>query len=328
MVSNPWKNRGRWRRCGGAYLLRNCSRPCLRSSMKESSNIPSSPRKGSCRIRAFPGRGGTTTWENQTSNRHKWVMIAKLSIVPALNVEDWFKGRWHSNWFNLVGASWLRGWGHLSALPCFPSPAPLWATQSHCIASEQRTPSAWRWVGWSVDKNIQRGCKLLTGFHCSILFWLTEKCFHSWRRKKTTLNQSHIVCSQAFLQPLECMWSWNAYNYLDNWWITVFRLMVSSDLHELYRHKFGPTQHGSNHAEIIIFTWNTLKKNVKLKNYSVTVKETAQTSTHHLYSVRVEQETSFSAETTSTMSPWSMGQCLVQEGKTSFQPLLSSLNAY
>lgn len=48
--------------CGKAYLLRNCSKPCLRSSMKFSSNIPSSPRKGNCRNRAFPGRGGTTTW--------------------------------------------------------------------------------------------------------------------------------------------------------------------------------------------------------------------------------------------------------------------------
>lgn len=43
-----------------AYLLINCSRPCLLSSMKDSSKIPSSPRKGSCRFKAFPGSGGTT----------------------------------------------------------------------------------------------------------------------------------------------------------------------------------------------------------------------------------------------------------------------------
>jgi len=43
-----------------AYLLINCSSPCLRSSMKDSSKMPSSPRKGSCRFKAFPGSGGTT----------------------------------------------------------------------------------------------------------------------------------------------------------------------------------------------------------------------------------------------------------------------------
>ena len=43
-----------------AYLLINCSRPCLLSSIKDSSKIPSSPRKGSCRFKAFPGSGGTT----------------------------------------------------------------------------------------------------------------------------------------------------------------------------------------------------------------------------------------------------------------------------
>lgn len=47
------------------YLFRNCSRPCLLSSMKESSNIPSSPLNGSWRIRALPGRGGTTTWDKK-----------------------------------------------------------------------------------------------------------------------------------------------------------------------------------------------------------------------------------------------------------------------
>lgn len=50
-----------------AYLLINCSRPCLLSSIKDSSKIPSSPRKGSCRFKAFPGSGGTTICR-QTQN--------------------------------------------------------------------------------------------------------------------------------------------------------------------------------------------------------------------------------------------------------------------
>ncbi len=50
------------------HLFRNCSRPSRRSSIKESSNIPSSPRNGSCLNRAFPGRGGTTTYLNTKMN--------------------------------------------------------------------------------------------------------------------------------------------------------------------------------------------------------------------------------------------------------------------
>lgn len=53
-----------------AYLLINCSRPCLLSSMKDSSKIPSSPRKGSCRFKAFPGSGGTTICRQTQNIRH------------------------------------------------------------------------------------------------------------------------------------------------------------------------------------------------------------------------------------------------------------------
>ena len=53
-----------------AYLLINCSRPCLLSSMKDSSKIPSSPRKGSCRFKAFPGSGGTTICRHTQKSSH------------------------------------------------------------------------------------------------------------------------------------------------------------------------------------------------------------------------------------------------------------------
>lgn len=53
-----------------AYLLINCSRPCLLSSMKDSSKIPSSPRKGSCRFKAFPGSGGTTICRQMQNSSH------------------------------------------------------------------------------------------------------------------------------------------------------------------------------------------------------------------------------------------------------------------
>lgn len=43
-----------------SYLFMNCSKPCLLSSMKDSSKMPSSPRKGSWRFNALPGSGGTT----------------------------------------------------------------------------------------------------------------------------------------------------------------------------------------------------------------------------------------------------------------------------
>lgn len=53
-------------RLSTANLLMNCSSPTLLSSMNDSSNIPSSPRKGSCLFSAFPGRGGTTIYKTVT----------------------------------------------------------------------------------------------------------------------------------------------------------------------------------------------------------------------------------------------------------------------
>lgn len=44
------------------YLLMNCSNPFLLSSIKSSSNIPSSPLNGICLFQAFPGKLGTTIW--------------------------------------------------------------------------------------------------------------------------------------------------------------------------------------------------------------------------------------------------------------------------
>ena len=72
--------------CGKAYLLRNCSRPCLRSSMKFSSNIPSSPRKGNCLNRAFPGRGGTTTWGSRKKRVEKRIRPIKESSCKIAKV--------------------------------------------------------------------------------------------------------------------------------------------------------------------------------------------------------------------------------------------------
>lgn len=76
-----------------AYLLTNCSRPCLRSSMKSSSNIPSSPRNGSCRFRALPGRGGTTIWRNWSNNvRWEYIvdMICGLNMVIVVSIFLYF----------------------------------------------------------------------------------------------------------------------------------------------------------------------------------------------------------------------------------------------
>ena len=42
------------------YLFTKISNPFLLSSMKSSSNIPSSPLNGICRFHALPGKGGTT----------------------------------------------------------------------------------------------------------------------------------------------------------------------------------------------------------------------------------------------------------------------------
>ena len=48
-----------------AYLFINCSKPFLLSSIKSSSNIPSSDliKDGSCFLNAFPGNGGTTIYK-------------------------------------------------------------------------------------------------------------------------------------------------------------------------------------------------------------------------------------------------------------------------
>ncbi len=51
------------------YLLTNPSRLDLRSSMKLSSQIPSSDLKGSWRFKALLGRGGTTIWKRKTSEK-------------------------------------------------------------------------------------------------------------------------------------------------------------------------------------------------------------------------------------------------------------------
>lgn len=59
-TSSSWENKQAASPGHQAYLLINCSNPCLRSSMKDSSKMPSSPRNGSCRFKAFPGSGGTT----------------------------------------------------------------------------------------------------------------------------------------------------------------------------------------------------------------------------------------------------------------------------
>ncbi len=52
-------------------LLMNCSRPNRRSSMKDSSKRPSSPRNGNCLLKALPGRDGTTIWRCQGKIRNK-----------------------------------------------------------------------------------------------------------------------------------------------------------------------------------------------------------------------------------------------------------------
>lgn len=51
-----------------ATLLMNCSSPFRRSSMKSSSNRPSSPRNGICRFQALPGSGGTTILLSRSSS--------------------------------------------------------------------------------------------------------------------------------------------------------------------------------------------------------------------------------------------------------------------
>lgn len=155
------------------HLLRNCSRPCRRSSIKESSNIPSSPRNGSCLIRAFPGRGGTTTYlkykilihvtyismQSQVSYYHfkrhylKYRIISYPMIEKALllNVSSWNGPLQHGRMIKCPTLSihapcyiQTNTVSFIYTLPCFLSPALLSATQSHCISSGYVTPSAWR----------------------------------------------------------------------------------------------------------------------------------------------------------------------------------------
>ena len=61
---NWWRERSFWARGWHAILLMKTSSPWRLSSMKPGSNIPSSLRKGRRRFSAFPGRDGTTTWNN------------------------------------------------------------------------------------------------------------------------------------------------------------------------------------------------------------------------------------------------------------------------
>ncbi len=155
------------------HLLRNCSRPCRRSSIKESSNIPSSPRNGSCLIRAFPGRGGTTTYlkykifihvtyismQSQVSYHHfkrhylKYRIISNPMIEKALllNVSSWNGPLQHGRMIKCPTLSihapcyiQTNTVSFTYTLPCFLSPALLSATQSRCISSGYVTPSAWR----------------------------------------------------------------------------------------------------------------------------------------------------------------------------------------
>lgn len=65
-----------------AYLLINCSRPCLLSSMNDSSKIPSSPRKGSCRFKAFPGSGGTTICRQTQNGSHSGELTREVGVKP------------------------------------------------------------------------------------------------------------------------------------------------------------------------------------------------------------------------------------------------------
>lgn len=97
-----------------AYLLINCSRPCLLSSMKDSSKIPSSPRKGSCRFKAFPGSGGTTICsqiaaqlerarKKKANEMVKCVLPLPPSLLPSLH----FHGcRVVSNCLSSQGCPW------------------------------------------------------------------------------------------------------------------------------------------------------------------------------------------------------------------------------
>lgn len=63
----------------------NCSKPCLLSSMKDSSKMPSSPRKGSWRFKALPGSGGTTIWKQREC------LTGEQNLNPSRAQLDWWK---------------------------------------------------------------------------------------------------------------------------------------------------------------------------------------------------------------------------------------------
>lgn len=58
------------------------SRPFLLSSMKSSSNIPSSFRNGNCLFQAFPGNGGTTILLSRSNSfrNHSKSLYLRLTL--------------------------------------------------------------------------------------------------------------------------------------------------------------------------------------------------------------------------------------------------------
>lgn len=52
------------------YLLTNVSNPFRLSSMKSSSNMPSSPLNGIWRFHALPGNGGTTIYKQKQNSKN------------------------------------------------------------------------------------------------------------------------------------------------------------------------------------------------------------------------------------------------------------------
>lgn len=246
-MAKQWKNGERWRRREKTYLLRNCSRPCLRSSMKESSNIPSSPRNGSCRIRAFPGRGGTTTWDKSHRKsygiswtgidnslkrillliikkvKHFWkdssqnydpvvtkrvkaflcqhvmsILRLKARLFRIIVIVEqrtqttcrrnllqrsiqscniFLSNKKHCRcchivcWFDKSSTQQPFCRVQLNGSPCSPSPAPLWATRSRCTASVHKTPSVWRWAGWSETETHTRQTVTGVTVTCCLIYW-------------------------------------------------------------------------------------------------------------------------------------------------------------
>lgn len=73
---NIWRHRSFCASGWPAILLIKLSSPFRRSSMKFSSNKPSSPRNGICRFQALPGNGGTTIY------KWRWVTFTQKNIVP------------------------------------------------------------------------------------------------------------------------------------------------------------------------------------------------------------------------------------------------------